>query len=159
MTRSPLEPREGQPFLLNRLPPDVPLSHQEARLPEPASRTIKWKARFSRRTQARRLPPPSPGSCRVFRLARRARRSAPRISRAAIAPAPISMCFQRMQKLERRNPLRVKEIWVQAPSGDVQLFIELSKTALDIFKIVAVEWAEPRRKATMIDRAGLMQAR
>ena len=39
------------------------------------------------------------------------------------------------------------------------LFIELSKTALHIFKIVTVELAEPRRLATMIDRARLMQAR
>jgi hypothetical protein len=37
------------------------------------------------------------------------------------------------------------------------LFIELPKTALDIFKIVAVELAESRRQATMVNRASLMQ--
>src|ERR1700730_4441128 len=39
------------------------------------------------------------------------------------------------------------------------IFIELSKTALHIFKIVAVELAKSRRQATGIDRARLMQAR
>jgi len=88
-------------IFLECLPPDVPSSHQEEPSRAAALRTMKPKARSSHRTPARRLRPPSPGSCLVFRLARRARRRAPRISPATIAPTPMSMGFWRTQRLGR----------------------------------------------------------
>jgi hypothetical protein len=61
-----------------------------------------------------------------------------------------------------RLPIQYKHIRHSprpASNGGEYLSIELSKTALHIFKIVAVELAEQRRHATMIDRARLMQTR